>query len=118
MSLPAALLLSKFYARVWHETDVLLPVQSGGAVTYRFVKDADKAIIGKLKEAGRIVHVAVERHSYPFCWRSETPLIYKVPPCHAAKRYVHCLPVLMRAAFHTAEHRITECRRCPAGSSR
>ena len=41
------------------------------------MKDADKAIIAKLKAEGRIVAVAVEHHSYPFCWRSDTPLIYK-----------------------------------------
>ena len=52
--------------------------EPGALPPCRFVKDADKAIIGKLKEAGRIVNVAVERHSYPFCWRSETPLIYRV----------------------------------------
>ena len=53
-------------------------IEGGALPPCRFVKDADKAIIGKLKEAGRIVNVAVERHSYPFCWRSETPLIYRV----------------------------------------
>ena len=41
------------------------------------MKDADKAIVAKLKAEGRIVAVAVEHHSYPFCWRSDTPLIYK-----------------------------------------
>ena len=44
----------------------------------RYVKDADKAIIARLKAEGRIVKVEVEHHSYPFCWRSDTPLIYKV----------------------------------------
>ena len=43
-----------------------------------YVKDADKMIIGKLKENGRLVQHVTCRHSYPFCWRSETPLIYKV----------------------------------------
>ena len=52
--------------------------EPGAPPPCRFVKDADKAIIGKLREAGRIINVAVERHSYPFCWRSETPLIYRV----------------------------------------
>lgn len=42
------------------------------------MKDADRPIIAKLKEAGRILNVAVEHHSYPFCWRSDTPLIYRV----------------------------------------
>lgn len=42
-----------------------------------FVKDADKAIIKRLKDAGRLVHQGTINHSYPFCWRSDTPLIYR-----------------------------------------
>lgn len=42
-----------------------------------FVKDADKAIIRKLKDQGNLFHQATIRHRYPFCWRSDTPLIYK-----------------------------------------
>ncbi|KAJ8606263.1 hypothetical protein MRB53_041085 [Persea americana] len=41
------------------------------------VKAADKAIIKFLKEKGRIVVDSQIMHSYPFCWRSDTPLIYK-----------------------------------------
>lgn len=41
------------------------------------MKDADKIIIKDLKEKGRIVVNEVEKHNYPFCWRSDTPLIYK-----------------------------------------
>jgi isoleucyl-tRNA synthetase len=71
---------------------------------FRFVKDADKAIIGKLKDAGRIVNVAVERHSYPFCWRSETPLIYRVrlTICRCMNRHESCR-VLLLLAVETAE---------------
>ena len=42
-----------------------------------FVKDADKQIIALLKGKGRMANIGVINHSYPFCWRSETPLIYK-----------------------------------------
>lgn len=45
---------------------------------YRHVKDADKAIIAHIKGLGRLVESASLMHSYPFCWRSDTPLIYKV----------------------------------------
>ena len=34
----------------------------------------------RLKEEGRLVHQSTCPHSYPFCWRSETPLIYKAVP--------------------------------------
>ena len=33
-----------------------------------------------LKARGRIAPKAKLLHSYPFCWRSDTPLIYKAVP--------------------------------------
>jgi isoleucyl-tRNA synthetase len=46
----------------------------------QYVKDADKNIIKYLKEHGRLVHQGTVSHSYPFCWRSDTPLIYRAVP--------------------------------------
>jgi len=46
----------------------------------RFVKEADKDIIAAVKAKGRLVNVGSIMHSYPYCWRSDTPLIYKVVP--------------------------------------
>ena len=43
-------------------------------------QDADKAITKALKAKGRLVHAGTLVHSYPFCWRSDTPLIYKAVP--------------------------------------
>ena len=43
-------------------------------------QDADKHIMKHLKEKGRLVHQSQIKHSYPFCWRSETPLIYRAVP--------------------------------------
>ncbi len=43
----------------------------------KFVKDADKDIIKDLKNAGRLVKQATLQHNYPYCYRSDTPLIYK-----------------------------------------
>ena len=43
----------------------------------QFCKDADKAIIRRLKDEGKIVHQSTIVHSYPFCERTETPLIYR-----------------------------------------
>ncbi len=40
-------------------------------------KDADKGIIKKLKDEGKVVHQSTLVHSYPFCPRTETPLIYR-----------------------------------------
>jgi isoleucyl-tRNA synthetase len=42
-----------------------------------FCKDADKAIIKRLKEEGKLVHQSTIQHSYPFCERTDTPLIYR-----------------------------------------
>lgn len=44
----------------------------------QYVKEADKAITAAIKAAGRLVDNSTLTHSYPFCWRSETPLLYKV----------------------------------------
>ncbi len=41
-----------------------------------FVKDADKDIIKHLKERNLLFKVLDYEHSYPFCWRCDTPLLY------------------------------------------
>lgn len=40
-------------------------------------KDADKVVIKHLKEKGRLYKQETLVHSYPFCDRSDTPLMYK-----------------------------------------
>lgn len=42
-----------------------------------FCKEADKAIIKALKHAGKLIHQGTIQHSYPFCERTDTPLIYR-----------------------------------------
>ena len=41
-----------------------------------FCKDADKEIIQELKDRDLLFKVIPFTHSYPFCWRCDTPLIY------------------------------------------
>ena len=41
-----------------------------------FVKDADKLVLDALKDAGLLFAAPEFEHSYPFCWRCDTPLIY------------------------------------------
>jgi isoleucyl-tRNA synthetase len=41
-----------------------------------FVKDADPVIVKDLEERGLIYESGTIRHTYPFCWRCGTPLIY------------------------------------------
>jgi len=45
-----------------------------------YVKDADKDIIRKLKDEGKLYIQEVYQHSYPFCPRSDTPIIYRTIP--------------------------------------
>ncbi len=44
------------------------------------VKEADKSIIEFLKQRGSLYRQEVIQHSYPFCPRSDTPLIYVAIP--------------------------------------
>ena len=39
-------------------------------------KDADAYIIEKLKKESKLFKTLKITHSYPFCWRCDTPLIY------------------------------------------
>lgn len=66
---------------------VVCPVDASGRFTEevsdfvgQYVKDADKNIIKHLKNADRMVKIGTTTHNYPFCWRSETPLLYKAVP--------------------------------------
>jgi len=63
------------------------PVDADGCFTEevvdfagKHVKDADKLIIARLKTQGAIINSGTLEHSYPFCPRSDTPLIYKAVP--------------------------------------
>lgn len=41
-----------------------------------FCKEADEGIMQMLREKGLLYKVLKYEHSYPFCWRCDTPLIY------------------------------------------
>ncbi len=75
---------SDFFVCQREGIDVVCPIDQNGMFTKEipeyqglFVKDADKQIIRSLKEKERVFHHGQIRHRYPFCWRSDTPLIYK-----------------------------------------
>lgn len=53
-----------------------LTADCGSDLEGLFVKDADKVVLRKLKEKGLLFKKAEFTHSYPFCWRCDTPLIY------------------------------------------
>ena len=63
------------------------PVDDTGAFTREVppyegihVKEADKNIIQDLKNKSQVYDHSAIVHSYPFCYRSDTPLIYKAIP--------------------------------------
>lgn len=46
----------------------------------RFVFDCDKDVINLLREKGMLVKVSWIKHSYPHCWRSHDPIIFRATP--------------------------------------
>jgi isoleucyl-tRNA synthetase len=62
--------------------DFVQPVDLQGKMTGtysfagKFVKDADPLILEDLKSRGLLYRWGTIRHTYPFCWRCETPLLY------------------------------------------
>ncbi len=46
----------------------------------KFVKDADKDIVDDLRSRGLVFRSETITHTYPFCWRCETPLLYYAKP--------------------------------------
>ena len=62
--------------------DFVQPVDLQGKITGsypfagKFVKSADKEIIADLKSKGRLLKAETIHHTYPFCWRCGTPLLY------------------------------------------
>jgi isoleucyl-tRNA synthetase len=46
----------------------------------RFFKDADPLITANLRERGLLFKASRVSHSYPFCWRCDTPLLYYAKP--------------------------------------
>ncbi|MDD5092872.1 MAG: isoleucine--tRNA ligase [Dehalococcoidia bacterium] len=45
-----------------------------------FVKDADPLILKDLKSRGLLYRKETIKHTYPFCWRCATPLLYYAKP--------------------------------------
>jgi isoleucyl-tRNA synthetase len=50
--------------------------ERAGPFAEMYVRDADAPIIEALRESGRLFKAGDYEHSYPHCWRCETPLLY------------------------------------------
>lgn len=73
-----------FYACQKVGINPICPVDNNGHFTSEvpdyqglFVKDADKEIMRRLKQEQKVFYQGTCHHRYPFCPRSDTPLIYK-----------------------------------------
>ncbi|CAL5977750.1 Isoleucyl-tRNA_synthetase [Hexamita inflata] len=69
------------------DSEIVCPIDENGCFfpivtdfVGQYVKDADKNILKFLKNNGRLVQQSTITHSYPFCYRSDTPLIYRAIP--------------------------------------
>src|SRR5439155_1700883 len=54
--------------------------QRTGPYAGMYIRDADQHIIEDLGREGLLVWAGTHRHSYPFCWRCDTPLFYYARP--------------------------------------
>ncbi|HWM25023.1 MAG TPA: isoleucine--tRNA ligase [Chthoniobacterales bacterium] len=69
-----------------HGLPILSPVDDHGRytdeaglpeLTGKYVFDANADIVALLREKGMLISEASYRHSYPYCWRSKTPIIFR-----------------------------------------
>ena len=70
-----------------HGVPVVKPVDAEGRFDRRvgpyagmYIRDADAHIIEDLRRSGLLLWAGTYTHSYPFCWRCDTPLIYMARP--------------------------------------
>ncbi len=59
-----------------HTVDLQGNVIGSYSFSGKFVKDADEDILADLESRGLLYRRETIRHTYPFCWRCETPLLY------------------------------------------
>ncbi|QVE49184.1 isoleucine--tRNA ligase [Chlamydia crocodili] len=73
-----------FFVCKEHHVPIVCPVDNHGCFTEeipeyqgQYIKNCDKGIIRSLKNLGKVFYHGTIMHRYPFCWRTDTPLIYK-----------------------------------------
>ncbi|MBM3939813.1 MAG: isoleucine--tRNA ligase [SAR202 cluster bacterium] len=59
-----------------HTVDIRGVLQGPFPGAGKFVKQADKDLSRDLRERGLLYREGIIRHTYPFCWRCGTPLLY------------------------------------------
>jgi isoleucyl-tRNA synthetase len=46
-------------------------------LTGKYVFDANGSVVQILRDRGMLLHVENYQHSYPYCWRSKTPIVFR-----------------------------------------
>jgi len=89
-----------------HDLPVVRPVDDAGRfdpqvleVGGTAVKDADAKLVAMLEDRGLLFDSATIRHSYPHCWRCDSPLLYMARDSW----YIRTTAVKERLLTHSAE---------------
>jgi isoleucyl-tRNA synthetase len=76
--------LEDYESGVQYGLDVYSPVDDDGRFTKdvpffagQFVFDANRGVIEKLREVGALLKTEMMEHSYPHCWRTNDPIIFR-----------------------------------------
>ena len=76
-----------FYTGQKYELGLLNPVDDHGfyrgtvaLFAGKHVINDEKLVVDALAEAGALLKLAKYPHSYPYCWRTKTPIIYRTTP--------------------------------------
>ena len=76
-----------FYAGKRYDLELLDNVDDNGLFRKHVEKFAgqhvmkvDKPLLEELSISGALAHVEKYQHSYPFCWRTKTPIIFRATP--------------------------------------
>ncbi len=59
-----------------HPVDLRGKITGNYPFSSKFVKDADPLVLKELEKKNLLFRSETIRHTYPFCWRCETPLLY------------------------------------------
>ena len=75
-----------YLAGVQNGLPILSPVDESGRFTEevgipvwqgKYVFDANKEVVEYLRENGTLIGEQIYKHSYPHCWRSKTPVVFR-----------------------------------------
>ena len=91
-----------------HALPILSPVNDHGLFTEevglpqlvgKYVFDANRDIVNLLRERDMLLGEQVFHHSYPYCWRSKTPIIFR-----AVEQFFIRIDELRGKALHAIKH--------------